>query len=77
VPRLADDSTTESAAKQLQKTADAASIEGVRRRQLNEQRPTLRAQSGDFINETIQGIARASEFALVRDHLGDLDGEPE
>ena len=75
--RLANHRSVVQAAEQAEETACAARVECERGRQLDQQRSERVAEPRDLAEEPGQRLAGAGQGALVRDHLGDLDGEAE
>src|SRR5688572_355548 len=67
----------ELATKQRKKLVRNGRLKRQARRQLHQQAAELFSQAGNFVQESLQQLARTFQPLLVRDGLGDLHAEPE
>jgi len=65
------------ASEEIQESAYPPRIKRERRRELEQQRAQLVAQSGDLLEKSLERLSRAREQPLMGDHLGHLDRKPE
>ena len=75
--RLADDVSCMEATQEIEKPPDAPSVEGRGGRKLHQKRAQMVCEAGDLAQKPRQRFARPRQRAIVRDQLGDLDGELE
>lgn len=75
MPRLANNMAGRFPAQAGEERVGKPGVEAEARRQLDEDRPELAAETGDLVAKSVQRLAKIAQPALVRDRARQLDRE--